>query len=132
MKFLIVLMSLSFSSAVWANPVDCTAAGKGINCTLTPIAEATKAAGKVLITGNEKGICSPLSVTVKQGQAVEVSLKSLSTQMFLLEAKDLALSLMTMGKQTVKKVITPKKKGVFNFTCGFHGGAQSKGTIKVE
>lgn len=86
----------------------------------------------VLVTGKPDGSCSPLQISLKQGQVVEFALKA-SDKMFKFDAKTLELDLMAEANTQVKKIIMLQNKGTYSFTCGFHGGAQaSQGKITVQ
>jgi hypothetical protein len=99
----------------------------------TQIAELVQSAGtKVMVMAGADGACSPLSIDVKQGQPVELSLMA-GGQMLTLQSKALKIDLMAGPGSTVKQVFTPTAKGQFEFTCGLHGSTNpSKGTITVQ
>ncbi len=86
----------------------------------------------VAIVGSEDGTCSPLNIQLKQGQVVDLSLKS-TAKMFRLELPELNLELMADGNTTIKKTVAFPNKGSFKFTCGFHGSTSlSQGVITVQ
>lgn len=99
----------------------------------TEIADLVKSAGlKVMVMADEMGVCSPLSIDLKQGQPVELSLMA-GGQMLRLESMALKIDLMAAPGATAKQVFTANSKGAFAFTCGIHGSPNpSKGTFNVK
>ena len=86
----------------------------------------------ITIQGQEDGTCSPLEIKVKEGQVLELTLAA-TEKMFKLDSKALGLDLMADRNGLAKLTIPLEKKGIFKFTCGFHGaGTPSEGTLTVE
>lgn len=85
-----------------------------------------------LIQGQGDGTCSPLQLTFKQGQVVDLTLKA-TEKMFKLLSPALNLDLMADRNSTSKKTVSFENKGKFKFSCGFHGSNKpTTGTIFVE
>ncbi len=86
----------------------------------------------IAILGNEDGTCSPLTIQLKQGQVVDLSLQS-TAKMFRMESPGLNFELMAEPNTTIKKTIAFPNAGSFKFTCGFHGSTSfSQGVINVK
>ena len=84
------------------------------------------------VVGAADGTCSPLSINVKLGQTVELSLKA-TAKMFRLESKKLSLDLMASPGEVNHQIFLANSKGENPFTCGFHGGTNpSMGIIHVQ
>lgn len=86
----------------------------------------------ITVAGQDDGTCSPLSIEVKQGQAVEFVLKG-TDKMFKLVSRALNLDLMADRGQSTKQIVTLNQRGSYQFTCGFHGAnTNSQGMIVVK
>ncbi len=86
----------------------------------------------IAVVGSADGICSPLSINLKIGQTVELTLKG-SARMFRLESKKLSLDLMASPGEVSHQIFLANNKGEYPFTCGFHGGIDpTMGTIHVK
>ncbi len=86
----------------------------------------------VVIQGKDDGTCSPLQITLKEGQVVDLTLKA-TDKMFKLDSSGLGLDIMADRNSTSKKTFSIDSKGKFKFTCGFHGANKpSEGVITVQ
>ncbi len=86
----------------------------------------------IVIKGNDDGTCSPLEITLKKGQVVDLTLKA-TNKMFKLESVDLGLEIMAENNGSSKKTLSVENEGQFKFTCGFHGANwPSEGVIIVH
>lgn len=122
MKNLLLGLCLSISS---------TLTYAGVSAVITS-SRAAELDGKIEIIGNSDGKCSPLKFEILKGQTIELTLIA-NDKMFLLESPELNLELMVGANSQDSQAITFENEGLFNFTCGVHGGAQqSHGEFKVR
>lgn len=94
---------------------------------LLPLLEV--AGQQVKIDGNSDGSCSPLSLHLKSGPVTFV-LKA-SSKMFMLTVPDLDVELMASAGQE-DSVTVNMAAGMYDFTCGIHGGKENKGSIMAH
>jgi len=93
--------------------------------------ELMPASKTVTVTG-QNGACTPLSIDLKEGDAVEFRLDA-KDKMYLMKAARLSLELMAMSGEAARQVLTASQRGTFEFTCGIHGANNpSRGTITVR
>ena len=86
----------------------------------------------ITIKGQADGTCSPLEITLKQGQVAEFVLKA-TEKMFKLDATQVELDLMADARGQDKQTVSFENKGTFEFTCGYHGGNKvSVGKITIQ
>lgn len=94
---------------------------------LLPLLEV--AAQQVKIDGNIDGSCSPLSLHLKSGPVT--FLLTASSKMFMLTIPGLDIDLMaSAGQEDSVTVNIPN--GMYDFTCGIHGGKEYKGSIMAH
>lgn len=87
---------------------------------------------EIMVEGKDDGTCSPLQMNFKRGQVVEMTLKA-TKKMFKLDSKKLGVDLMADGNGSARKIFVAEKKGIFPFTCGYHGANQSsQGSITID
>ncbi len=87
---------------------------------------------QLAIEGNSDGTCSPLEISFKQGQVLELTLKA-TEKMFKLEIPGLNFDIMAERGSSIKKTILLSSKGKFSFKCGFHGSnSTSTGSITIQ
>ncbi len=87
---------------------------------------------QVLIEGQNDGTCTPLEIHLKQGQVIDLTLKA-TDRMFKLDSSILELDLMADRNDVAKKTFALNTKGIFKFTCGYHGANKPVvGLIKVD
>ena len=86
----------------------------------------------VTISGKLDGTCTPLDIEIEYGKTVEIVLVA-TDKMFKLDSRPLGLDLMADRNGTAKQVLPFKTRGIFKFTCGFHGSPNySQGEIRVK
>jgi hypothetical protein len=84
----------------------------------------------LVILGQANG-CSPKSIKIPMSKPTKITLKSTTSDMFLMESKDLGINLMAAPGGTASQIINTSKMGTFKFQCGVHGGAMTTGEIEV-
>lgn len=94
---------------------------------LLPLLEV--AGQEIKIEGKMDGSCSPLELHLKKGLVTFV-LKATS-KMFMLSIPELDVDLMASAGQE-DRVTVNLTSGMFDFTCGVHGGKEFKGSIMAH
>lgn len=94
---------------------------------LLPLLEV--AGQQVKIDGNKDGSCSPLSLHLKSGPTTFIL--NASSKMFMLTIPGLDVELMASAGQ-VDSVTVNMPSGMYDFTCGIHGGKEYKGSIMAH
>lgn len=84
----------------------------------------------LVILGAANG-CSPSSIKIPMGTPTKITLKSTTSDMFVMTAPDLEINLMAAPNGTVSQIVNTNKMGTFKFQCGVHGGSQMTGEIVV-
>lgn len=84
----------------------------------------------IVVLGQSTG-CTPKSLKIPMSKPTKIILKSTTGDMFLMEAKDLGISIMAAPGGTASQIINTSKMGKFKFQCGVHGGAMTTGEIEV-
>jgi plastocyanin len=79
----------------------------------------------------QAGGCTPLSINIPMGQTAKITLKSNSTNMFLLTSKGLGINLMSAAGGNASQTIKTDSMGTFEFQCGIHGGTPVVGHITI-
>lgn len=85
----------------------------------------------LVVSGNAKGVCSPLRLTAAKGAQTKLTLKA-TGQMFLLTLQQAGVSLMAGPGGSVSKTFKIDKAGTYAFQCGVHGGKQYSGQLTVK
>lgn len=86
--------------------------------------------GGIVILGSSSG-CSPRSIEIQMSKPTKLTLKSSTTDMFLMESNDLGINLMAPAGGTASQIINTSRMGTFKFKCGVHGGRMMTGEIEV-
>lgn len=84
----------------------------------------------LVVLGQSNG-CTPKSLKIPMSKPTKITLKSTTSDMFLMEAKDLGISIMAAPGGTASQIINTSKMGKFKFQCGVHGGAMTTGEIEI-
>ncbi|RYZ91044.1 MAG: hypothetical protein EOP06_07230 [Proteobacteria bacterium] len=88
-------------------------------------------AASLVVSGNAKGVCSPLRLAATKGVQTKLTLKA-TGQMFLLTLQQAGISLMAGPGGSASKSFKIDKAGTYAFQCGVHGGKQYSGQLTVK
>lgn len=103
--------------------------GSNLSSSVRSLLNPTESLGLV-IQGSATG-CTPSSIKVPMSKPTKITLKSTTSDMFVLTSPDLGIDLMAAPNGTASYVLETNKMGSFKFQCGVHGGRQMTGEIIV-
>lgn len=103
--------------------------GSNLSSSVRELLSPTASLGLV-IQGSASG-CTPSSIKVPMSKPTKITLKSTTTDMFVLTAPGLGIDLMAAPNGTASYILNTSKMGSFKFQCGVHGGRQMTGEIII-
>lgn len=103
--------------------------GSNLSPSIRSLLSPTESLG-IVIQGSATG-CTPSSIKVPMSKPTKITLKSMTTDMFVMTAPDLGIDLMAAPNGTASYILNTSKMGSFKFQCGVHGGRQMTGEIII-